>query len=340
MAKIVYQKKKFKQNSLWVIQQANRILNAYEAQGYDLTLRQLYYQFVSKDLIPNKATEYNKLGSIVNDARLAGLIDWDHITDRTRNVRRLSHWTGPHHVIESAANGYQKDLWAGQSHRCEVWIEKDALVGVIEGICNQWDVPFFSCRGYTSQSEMWGAAQRILPRLLEGTDVTVFHLGDHDPSGIDMTRDIHERLDLFLTHDMARAAVAQCIEKEGFDRADMKDVESAGHKRAKEIIESYGTLFVDRIGLNMDQVDQYNPPPNPAKVTDARFEGYQRIHGDESWELDALEPSVISNLIDDAIQDIVDQPLFDTQVEKMEAERAKLQEASSRWSEVQEFLDA
>lgn len=192
-----YIPKNFSSNSLGVIAQANTIIDAYEAQGFDLTLRQLYYQFVSRGLIPNKDTEYKKLGSIINDARLAGLIDWTRISDRTRNVRSLSHWANPAGVIESALASYHLDYWRGQSYRPEVWIEKDALVGVIEGVCQEFDVPYFSCRGYTSQSEMWSAGQRLLRTRRNGQKPLILHLGDHDPSGIDMSRDIFDRLDLF-----------------------------------------------------------------------------------------------------------------------------------------------
>jgi hypothetical protein len=124
-----YIEKKFSPRSMALIAKAEEICRGYAAQGFDLTLRQLYYQFVARDLLPNKQSEYKRLGSIVNDARLAGLLDWDYIVDRTRNLRGLSHWDSPHEVIRSAAAGYRTERWATQPHRVEVWIEKDALVG-------------------------------------------------------------------------------------------------------------------------------------------------------------------------------------------------------------------
>lgn len=152
--KICYQNKNFSQSSLSVIRQANAIIEDYESQGYDLTLRQLYYRFVSKGLIPNKDTEYKKLGSIINDARLAGLIDWNRITDRTRNLRQNSHWDSPQSIVETCSRQFQFDKWKDQKEYVEVWVEKDALVGILEQACEPLDVPYFSCRGYTSQSEM------------------------------------------------------------------------------------------------------------------------------------------------------------------------------------------
>jgi len=194
MPKIAYIEKRFNSKARARIEQANEIIAEYEAAGFTLTLRQLYYQFVARDLIPNTMKSYKALGNVINDARLAGLIDWDAIEDRTRAVRGRSHWDDPSGVVESAASSYGLNLWEGQDKRVEVWIEKDALIGVIERVCRELDVPYFSCRGYTSQSELWRAAKR---QISYGVPTVVVHLGDHDPSGKDMTRDIVERLQLF-----------------------------------------------------------------------------------------------------------------------------------------------
>jgi len=160
--KIKYKDFRLSTGSLSLVEQCNEIIEDYTSQGFMLTLRQLYYQLVSRDIIPNTERSYKRVGSIINDARLAGLIDWNAIEDRTRNVRSLSHWDSPADIVETVAKQFRVDMWVGQTYRPEVWIEKDALVGVIEGICHQYDVPYFSCRGYTSQSEMWGASQRMI----------------------------------------------------------------------------------------------------------------------------------------------------------------------------------
>jgi len=282
MPKICYVSKRFSQSSLEIIEMANRIIESYAAQGLSLTLRQLYYQFVARDLIPNKQSEYKRLGSVINDARLAGMIDWEAIVDRTRNLQANSHWRSPRGILQSAASSFYMDHWVDQEYRPEVWIEKDALVGVIEGICRELDVPYFSCRGYTSQSEMWSAAQRLLS--YEQTPV-VIHLGDHDPSGIDMSRDIEDRLNLFMN--------------------------------------GRGLIF-RRIALNSDQIDEYNPPPNPTKLTDSRASGYIEIHGYESWELDALEPSVMRYLIDSEVGNFMDRGLFDEVEGRIEEHKQRL----------------
>ena len=297
MPKIAYVPRDFSAASLATIERANEIVEQYAAAGYDLTLRQLYYQFVARGLIPNKDSEYKKLGSVVNDARLAGLIDWDRIVDRTRNVRSNSHWDGPQDIVASCANQFQIDKWEDQEVRVEVWIEKDALVGVIDGICRELDVAFFSCRGYTSQSEMWAAAQRLRSHERMAQETRIFHLGDHDPSGIDMSRDIEERLQLFKSE-----------------------------------------VTLERLALNMDQVKRYNPPPNPAKVTDSRFASYVDKYGEESWELDALEPRVIVDLVREAILAVRDDDKWEDKVEEQNEARRKLSALSERWSEFTEEL--
>jgi hypothetical protein len=298
MPKICYTKRRFSETSAAIIEKANAIIAEYGTQGFSLTLRQLYYQFVARDIIPNNLKSYKNLGSIINDARLAELVDWNHIQDRTRHLSRNSHWETPGELIEGAAAGYRIDMWARQEYRPEVWIEKDALVGVIEGICSELDVPFFSCRGYTSQSEMWVGGQRI-GRWIKREKQTpvIFHFGDHDPSGKDMTRDIVDRLELFM-----------------------------------------GGVKLERLALNMDQVERYNPPPNPAKTTDSRSAAYIAEFGNDSWELDALEPRVIVDLVEASIRALIDEDIWEEDEARWKNEMKLLKEAASKWPEIAKNL--
>ncbi|MGO8903426.1 MAG: hypothetical protein ACLQU5_34565 [Isosphaeraceae bacterium] len=154
MSKICYVPKRFNRSSTIIINQVNQIIEQYRLQGFDLTLRQFFYQFVSRNYIANKDSEYKRLGSIVSDARHAGLIDWDAIVDRTRYLRQNTHWDDPADIIESCASSFAVDKWSDQEYRPEVWVEKDALVGILEAACEPLDVPYFACRGYASASEM------------------------------------------------------------------------------------------------------------------------------------------------------------------------------------------
>lgn len=200
MPKIEYVPKNFSADRLQMIEKVNGVVAEYQKQGYSLTLRQVYYQMVARDIIPNNMRSYKNLGNLINDARLAGLIDWLAIEDRTRNLRGNSHWSTPGSVSESAAYSYRLDHWQGQQNYVEVWVEKDALIGIVGQICGKLDVAHFSCRGYVSQSEMWAAARRLRRRQEAGQHVILLHLGDHDPSGKDMSRDIQERLITFETY--------------------------------------------------------------------------------------------------------------------------------------------
>jgi len=291
---------KFRADSKAVLKQALTIMGEYAAKGFDLTLRQLYYQFVARGWLANNERNYKRLGGIISDGRLAGVIPWDAICDRTRHCRISPHWNSPADILISAASQFAVDKWKDQKTRVEVWIEKDALVDVIAGPCQKWDVPYLSCRGYVSQSELWRDAQRHIKWAEdEGQDIVILHLGDHDPSGIDMSRDIANRLGIFDDH-----------------------------------------VELKRIALTMDQVDELQPPPNPAKVTDVRFAGYEREYGDQSWELDALPPEFLVNLVEKHIEEIVDEDLWNEQKAREDRGREKLmvkaKRLASEWKKEEE----
>lgn len=261
-----YVRKRFGAESMEIIQFANAVIEDMQRQGFSLTLRQLYYKFVSKNRLPNTDESYHRLGSIISDARLAGLVSWTAIEDRVRNLRGLNTVDAPIDAVKRAREHYHRDLWSTQDWRPEVWIEKNALIGVIAGICNTLRVDFFATVGYNSQSEQWNAGQRLANYVAKGQRPIIFHLGDHDPSGLDMTRDNQERLSMF-----------------------------AGTQ-----------ILVQRLALNMNHIEQYHLPPNPAKVSDSRAADYIRRYGRGSWELDAMDPSMIAAVIEDAVLRIRD----------------------------------
>lgn len=296
--KEAYIEKNFRPESLRMIGMVNKVIREYRAKGYDLTLRQVYYQLVAGDMIPNSERSYKNLGSLINDGRLAGLIDWDAIIDRTRNLKGLRADESPEDAIQKAAAIYRRDKWENQDFHVEVWVEKDALAGIVGQICNKHDVDYFSCRGYTSQSEMWRAARRLRYYENRGLETVILHLGDHDPSGIDMSRDIQERLEMFGASPEFK-----------------------------------------RLALNMDQIEEFTPPPNPAKLSDSRAKGYIERYGCSSWELDALKPETLDELLGDHINEYINLSEL-RNVEILEkVEREQMEMVSSRWAEITEFLD-
>lgn len=271
---------KFSLDALELIATITVILDEYEADGYDLSLRQLYYQLVSKALIENTEQSYKRIGGIVSDARLAGLIDWDIIKDRGREAVSNRHWANPAEILEEDSRVFRIDLWADQPAYVEVMVEKQALEGVLEPVCRALDVTFTANKGYSSSSAMYEAGKRLDGAAaidaevddgnMDEKQLVVFYLGDHDPSGIDMTRDVEERLSLFA------------------DRP----------------------VDVRRIALNMDQIKALKPPPNPAKMTDSRATEYVKKFGSSSWELDAIEPRRLADLVTKAVESVRDEKLW------------------------------
>ena len=303
MPKIAYTPKLFAARTQDLIAQCNQIINRYAAQGFDLTVRQLYYRLVATAVIPNQQREYKRLVRVISEARLAGLVDWQAITDRTRQIQHNTHWTDAKEITQAAHDSFMVDNWAGQECRPEVWVEKDALVGVIGQVCRRLDVPYFSCRGYSSLSAMWRAAGRLRRHLDVAQTPYVIHLADHDPSGIDMSRDIKDRMSIFGL-----------------------SVRSAD-------------MDFKRLALNQDQIDLYQPPPNPIKMTDSRAGDYIVFHGYDSWELDALEPQVITDLIRDEILALRDQDVYDEMMEREDYQRDLLADAMTYMEERTELYD-
>lgn len=292
-----------------VIEQAEAICEDYSRQGYSLTLRQLYYQFIARDLFPasrangtggtkNTERNYKWLGDLVSKARIGGLIDWSHLTDRTRgHDGGDAGWPDPQSAIESVTSWYGITHWDGQPEYLEVWIEKEALADVISRPASQYDVAHMATKGYLSQSEMHTAAKRLRGIESKGRKCTILYLGDHDPSGLDMTEDIRRRMELF-----------RCGAE------------------------------VERLALNMDQVEELNPPPSPAKITDSRAADYIERYGDDSWELDALDPATLEGLVRDAITSRIDMGKRQARLDREERERTEIAAVSDNWDEVRRFM--
>jgi len=290
--KIEYQKIRIQKRRLGLIEQANEIITEYAGQGYTLTVRQIYYQFVARGWISNDITSYGYVGAAINKGRMAGLIDWNAVEDRTRFLRGNEQWHDVTHSLNTAARSYQRNSRETQDYAIEVWIEKDALVGIIDPVCRELDVDFFACRGYVSLSEMWRAAQRLQNTQKK---IVILHLGDHDPSGVNMTHDIENRLTIFGCEN----------------------------------------LEVRRIALTMKQVKKYKPPPNPVKFSDSRSPEYVVKYGTESWELDALAPSVMEDLIRTNVEALTDDVRRQEVIDEQEEERTQLENIAENWRELE-----
>ncbi len=272
-----------RESRLQMIEKANEILAEYDTK---LTVRQLYYQFVSRDLIPNTPRSYQNMTVLLTDARYAGLVDWDALEDRGREVAAPLEFQNLKHRVDSALANYRLPRWDDQPMYAELWVEKQALAGVLSPLAREFHAPLMVNKGYSSASAMYESAQRINGATGGGyeKESIIFYLGDHDPSGEDMVRDIQERLEEFGVEN----------------------------------------LEVRKLALTMAQIKRFKPPPNPAKISDSRAAAYIAKFGNESWEVDALPPRELTRIIRDAFVSVIDQELMDAVIEKENTDKQRL----------------
>jgi hypothetical protein len=303
----MFKSKKFKPASQVLIAQCTQVIDSYKAQGFRMTLRQLYYQLVSKNIIPNSEKSYKSLGKLVSDGRLAGRLDWDIIEDRVRVPKRPNQYKSLSDLVEAAVYSYRLPRMDAQDEYVELWVEKDALAGVLAPIASRYHSVLMVNRGYSSQSAMMEAAQRIdrACRNENGEpyrDATILYLGDLDPSGEDMVRDIDDRLAMFLDGGYDIDYAKRQKEHGSDDLARL--VSPSGHplKRGEYTV----PVHVEKLALTIEQVNEYQPPPNPTKLSDTRAKDFIAKYGHTSWEVDALPPNVLTQIIETRFEELLD----------------------------------
>ena len=291
MSKRKYREIHLSKANLIRLDEINAIIMSYQAQGYRLTLRQLYYQLVSRDVIPNNVREYGKLSTLLKEGRMAGIVDWDAIEDRLRRPDRPACWDSPTDILNACISQYRCDRMQGQPTYMEVWVEKDALSGVLKRVTERYGINIIVNRGYSSATAMHDAHLRFNTeiRKQDASDIKVIYVGDFDPSGQDMIRDITDRI-----------------------------AEFGGNYE----------FTIDPIALTWEQIETHTPPPNPAKITDPRAKAYIERHGDSSWEVDALPPEVLDRILSNAITAELDYSQYDLMLEQEEAHRETLRKAN------------
>ncbi len=260
----------------------NNIIEEYRKDGYVLTLRQLYYQLVSRDIIPNNQSEYAKVSQLLVQGRMAGFVDWDCIEDRVRKPK-LPYWvTGIPDAINDIVKQYRLDRQHNQENYIEIWTEKDAISNILYRVSEYYHIRLMVNRGYSSCSALYEAYRRFKSERDWDKKLYILYLGDHDPSGLNMIEDIHDR----LNYDF------------GLDNSDG------------------GKVNIIHIGLTDEQIEKYNPPPNPTKIKDPRANEYMAKYGNTCWEVDALNPKILTEIVETNIKDLIDIPLFESMIEK------------------------
>jgi len=277
--------KVFKDEQMKMIRWADGVLTKYQKEGYSMTVRQLFYAAVSINLLPNVQPEYSKLGDLLTDARLAGYLDWDAIVDRGRMTREIDTYESPLAIMRQTVSRFKTDKWQSQSNYVEAMIEKQALEGVVAPVCAKLEIPFTSNKGYASSTIAYDVAKRLQERRRAGKMVHILYAGDHDPSGLDMGRNLKERLELL----------------------------------------SDGTVYIHRIALNRDQIDHHHLPANPAKDKDPRYPAYKELHGKDSWEMDALPLEELAGVFTKSVMQLRDERLWQRDFQAQEEMRDQLQ---------------
>lgn len=537
MAKRCFVEKNFRADSLKRIAQANDIIERYQEQGLTLTLRQLYYQHVAANLIPNSEKSYKNLAALISDGRLAGLIDWDAIEDRGRVADTPSEWDSIESIIDASIEQYRCARWEGQERYAELWVEKQALAGVLEPLAREFHVTLMVNKGYcvapntrvltadlrwkparevrvgdeligadehvpgpkrhrrsrlaivtdtqtfvsprvrvvtdrgtivvsanhpflaTRSSKVethgyyWVEASRLvtgariaflarpweeettweagwlagiydgegcMPRTSHATVLDVYQnpgvvadairstlksrgvlsyecggrsssVRDFRTHGIGnvasllgsirplrMLDEFRSQLlrgrfpakgrypatvlriehmrsgpvvgittstgtlvtEGFISHNSSQSAMYEASKRFRYYRSRdcvlfyIGDHDPSGEDMVRDIaqrLDTFGaSIEVHKLALTRDQIDEYNPPPQPAKQSDARFEKYSAQHGDESWEVDSLPPEVLSRIVRDAFDEIIDREKMDALIAKEDADREAVRKAVAK----------
>lgn len=312
-----------------IVRRAREIGEEYQRQGLVLTVRQLYYQFVARGILGSGQNIYKRIVSTLSEARVRGDFPMRLIEDRGRDAGAGDAVVLEDDVERAIARAGESlrsfpswflecGRWQGQPKFVSVWVEKEALTGVFEGPCKDLGVGLFACRGYPSVSSLhqWmrhaaEASETRTPRTRAYTDkdgrrvqgrtsgvaeeAVILYFGDHDPDGLEIPH--------------------SCL-------------------RTIEEMREYGTapsglpaVTLRRVALTRAQIDQYNPPPFPAKESSARYAKYVRETGlDEAWELDALDPATLNALIREAVDAEFDEDIYRINEERIEERRGELRE--------------
>lgn len=330
------------------------ICEEYAKEGYSLTLRQLYYQLVARDVIPNHDKVYKKISSIKDDAVYGGLIDWDIFEDRGRVPFTPYFEDGVVEALEKTVDCYRLDRQRNQKDHVEVWTEKDAISSILKRITNVYGVTLVVNKGYTSSTAIYGAYRRFAEYIENGAKIKILYFGDHDPSGLDMIRDIEERLMFMFCNGEGLDSwefnenIARWWVDNGYTIYDVCDFnekyESVAGLMNNELSEDKKEVLYDlfedgkkrmyfkekeifeviQVGLTMEQIKQYNPPHNPAKITDPRAKDYIRQFGSVSWEVDALKPKVMERIVRTAIEEVIDMDRYAEIVAQENKEKGKI----------------
>ena len=229
------------------------------AEQQPMTVRQVFYQATVRGVIEKTEAGYAKVQTLLADMRRDGELPYQWLADNTRWMRKPTTYSGPEQALLRTARFYRKSLWDEAGAYVEVWLEKDALAGVVVDVTAEYDVPLMVSRGYASLSFLHSAAANM---EAEGRPCYIYHLGDFDPSGVNAAEKIEETL-----NDLSPTA----------------------------------EIYFERIAVTPEQITRWDLPTRPTKISDSRSKSWGG--GDESVELDAIEPDSLRAMVREVIEE-------------------------------------
>jgi hypothetical protein len=282
-----------------VVASTNKVIGQYDVR---LTVRQIYYRLISPpfQLFANTLSNYKSFDKILTRAREKDEVDWRRIEDRSRTtIGGDGGFDSPEDFMDYVMRrvkgmweGYSRPAWRDQSNYVEVWVEKDALATLVSNVADSYRVLTYPSRGYSSFTRVMEAIEDRFAEVEESREIFIIHLTDHDPSGLDMTRDVEDRI------------------RQYWSDADR--------------------LTIERVALTFDQVKKFNLASNPTKIADPRSQNYHSQYGNQCWELDALPPDELEKIVKRAINGYIEADVWDANVEQINEEKKALEKKFSK----------
>ncbi len=263
------------------------VLKIIKSYDFALTLRQIYYQLIAKQIIQPRTgkeaeSEYHKLSNLCVKGRDEGILPEEGFADNLRKADKPGAWLDLNEFMQTVKRSYNKDKWDNQPKYLEIWTEKDALRSVLTAITYKYDVSLMVARGQLSRTAIYETAERY--KAKSDKKCYLYYCGDFDPSGLSIYDSIRERLEKFGIF-----------------------------------------IHYERIALNKEQIEKYKLPSDPGKQSDPNYKKFVSIYGsDMVVELDSLPPDILRKIIEECILKNIDQGLLAQIQEKEKTEEIRL----------------
>ena len=339
-----------------------------------MTVRQVFYRLTSEGVIEKIEPEYQTVVRLLGEMRRDGSLPYEWLADATRWMRKPTTYSSVEEALRNTAQTYRRDLWNDGSEYVEIWLEKEALAGVLVDVTDPWDVPLMVTRGYSSISYLHSAAKTIYERHKQGKRTTLYYFGDRDPSGVDIDRAIRQGIGESLDALEGAAIPSQSLEEWSIGLAELLDLSDffnaavqksrVGHDKRMENPD-YALSFnrTRKTGVYGAEDDD---PEEKAIWREATFEDYatfervavterqiadwdlqsrptkksdtrsKKFKG-ESVELDAIPPAELRQLAENIIESHVDQERFKVLQLAEEEERKGLEQIATRLGDDGEY---